>query len=141
MNKEESIIVNMPRGVNNITMTTENMGDECHQGINRKFIMRFNEISHPNFKRIENDLFCSKKITLSQALHGFDFEFKELSILRQTTPQIVPIIVSERSVIPPNMVRKLPNLGMPFMNNPHQFGHVYIRYIVEFPKSIDKSWR
>ena len=38
------------------------------------------------------------------------------------------------------MVRKLPNLGLPFMNNPHQFGHVYIRYIVEFPKSIDQSW-
>ena len=41
VNKEESIIVNMPRGVNNVTMTTENMGDECHQGINGKFIMRF----------------------------------------------------------------------------------------------------
>ena len=28
------------------------------------------------YKRIDNDLYCSKKISLSESLHGFDFEFK-----------------------------------------------------------------
>ena len=41
----ESIMVDMPRGVNNISMTTENMGDECHNGMNGKFIMKFQENS------------------------------------------------------------------------------------------------
>ena len=94
-----------------------------------------------HFKRTDNDLFCTKKITLSQSLHGFDFEFKELGILRQgNLPSPPKFIIRERSIIHPNMIRKIPNLGLPYVSNPHQFGHVYVRYIVEYPKSIDSNW-
>lgn len=84
---------------------------------------------HELFKRNGNDLLMEHKITLLEALTGFQFTFTHLDGKQY-------IVKSEKGdVIKPGDVRAIHNLGMPMYKRSFEKGTLYIQFDVEFPKS------
>jgi DnaJ family protein A protein 2 len=83
---------------------------------------------HELFKRNGNDLFMEHKITLLEALTGFQFVFDHLDGKQY-------VVKSQKGeVIKPGDVRTVPNLGMPTFKRQYEKGSLYIQFQVDFPK-------
>lgn len=83
---------------------------------------------HKTFSRKGADLFFEKKISLLEALTGFNFEINHLDgkkILVSTAPN---------EIISHNEVKCIKGKGMPFWKDSMGHGNLYIKFEVEFPK-------
>lgn len=67
-----------------------------------------------------------KTITLMEALTGYTLSFEHLDGKQYSFPI--------RDVIQPNMVKTVPNLGMPISRSPGQFGMLRVKFNVRFPQ-------
>mmetsp|Transcript_53620 Transcript_53620/g.89128 ORF Transcript_53620/g.89128 Transcript_53620/m.89128 type:complete len:409 (+) Transcript_53620:190-1416(+) len=81
-------------------------------------------------ERHENDLVMEKKITLLEALTGFQFLF--------TTLDDRTLVIKNKpgEVTKPESVKVVPNEGMPIKGNPYNRGLLIIKFDVEFPTSF-----
>ncbi|EGT46994.1 CBN-DNJ-19 protein [Caenorhabditis brenneri] len=83
---------------------------------------------HDLFKRDGDDLHITKKITLNEALCGYNFLIKHLDghplVLRNKTGD----------VIKPGLVRGVVGKGMPNKKYPNLKGNLFVEFDVEFPK-------
>jgi DnaJ family protein A protein 2 len=82
---------------------------------------------HKTFSRKGADLFIEKKITLLEALTGFNFEINHLDgkkILVATAPN---------EIISHHDIKVIKGKGMPFWKDSMGHGHLYIKFEVEFP--------
>lgn len=69
-----------------------------------------------------------RKITLLEALTGFQFDFTHLDGKQY-------LVKSQKGeVIKPGDVRTVPNLGMPTFKRQYEKGSLYIQFQVDFPK-------
>lgn len=83
---------------------------------------------HELFKRNGNDLLMEKKITLVEALSGFQFAFTHLDGKQY-------VVKSEKGdVLRPGDIRALHSLGMPVYKKSFEKGTLFIQFDVEFPK-------
>jgi len=85
---------------------------------------------HPIFKRKGKNLFIKKKITLLEALTGFQFSLEHLdgrTLLVQSDPG---------TVYEDGSIKKISDEGMPMESNPTQTGNLYIEFEVVFPTSV-----
>lgn len=88
------------------------------------------EKPHDVFTRQDAHLIVQKKITLSEALTGFEFEITHLDD-RQL------IVKSPKGeVIKPNSVKQITGQGMPRYKNPYDRGNLYVKFEVEFPDTL-----
>ena len=85
---------------------------------------------HAVFRRVKNDLHIDKKISLIEALAGFDFNLDHINH-HQITLKTPP-----GSILNHKDVRVVPSLGMPHHKSPLSHGELYIHFQVEFPKSL-----
>lgn len=83
------------------------------------------------YERRGYDLYHKTKITLREALLGFDFK---ISHLDANNPYIR--IVS-KNIINPNDTKLIPNKGMPIDNN--TFGNLILIFDIEFPKQLTEE--
>jgi DnaJ family protein A protein 2 len=84
---------------------------------------------HSTFKRDGPNLIMEKKIALVEALCGFSFYVKHLD--RRTL-----VVRSEPGIVyTPGDVKAVLSEGMPSRNNPMLKGNLYIKFVIEFPKS------
>lgn len=81
-------------------------------------------------ERHENDLVMEKKITLLEALTGFQFLF--------TTLDDRTLVIKNKpgEIVKPESVKVIPNEGMPIKGNPYNRGLLIIKFEVEFPTSL-----
>ncbi|KAJ2961390.1 hypothetical protein NQZ79_g3396 [Umbelopsis isabellina] len=87
---------------------------------------------HERFQREGNDLLCNVKITLSEALGGFD-----RIVLLHLDGRGIHISHPAGQVIKPGDIKRVPHEGMPTYKRQDDFGDLYIRFEVEFP---DNMW-
>jgi len=85
---------------------------------------------HKTFKRKGADLLVERKITLVEALTGVDF------ILTHLDGKKIRIKSAQGDVIKPNSLMTLKDLGLPFHKKSYQFGHLFILFKVEFPRTL-----
>jgi DnaJ family protein A protein 2 len=83
---------------------------------------------HPYFKREGAQLFFKKKISLVEALTGFQFQLEHLD------RRVLNITSDPGQIISPGSVKCVRDEGMPLQKNPTQTGNLYIEFDVEFPK-------
>lgn len=88
--------------------------------------IHLNMRKHHKFTRKHNDLHMDLKISLKEALLGFEREIEHLDGHMVT--------VSHDKPTQPYQVFKIADEGMPFRNDPTRFGKLYVRVEVEFPK-------
>jgi len=82
---------------------------------------------HKDFERSGNNLVMKKTILLSEALLGCMFVFEHLD-KRQIVVRSAP-----HQVIKPGDVLAVPELGMPILNKPFQFGQLLVQFDVQYP--------
>ena len=84
---------------------------------------------HELFSRVEDDLYMSHTINITEALCGFKLVIKHLDgrslVLNHPAGQ----------VIAPGTIRGIPNEGMPIYKNPFEKGNHYIKFDVKFPEN------
>ena len=106
---------------------------------NINFIIQ--EKEHPVFKRKGADLLISKKLSLNEALCGFEWKIEHLDgrnlIVRSKPGEVIRPETSDRRPF----VKIIPNEGMPSHGNPFVKGNLYVLFTVEFPADggLDES--
>jgi DnaJ family protein A protein 2 len=86
-----------------------------------------------SFKRIGNDLFMEKSVSLVESLTGCTMHITQLDgrILEMKTPV--------GHVITPDSWTCIKNEGMPIQGHPFDKGNLYIHFTVEFPEKITEE--
>jgi len=91
--------------------------------------MRVRTSHDPNFKRVGDDLHMTKRITLVDALVGFDLEFAHFDGHK--------VALRGEGVTVPGLVRRVPGEGMPVHNKHKKHGDLIVTYEVDFPAKLD----
>jgi len=91
-----------------------------------------NEEKHKIFQRDGDNLIITKKIPLVNALTGFSFEIEHLDGRK------IYISTPSDTVIEPDMVLEVADLGMPIHNYPFEFGSLFVKFEVTFPSSLSQ---
>lgn len=83
---------------------------------------------HRTFRRVDNDLYMNRKLSLHEALCGFRFRFKHLD------NRIIEVGSSEvTKCIRPGETKAVLNEGMPIRDSSGQRGTLFIVFDVEYP--------
>lgn len=93
-------------------------------------IIQVREIKHPTFVRRNADLLTEMKVTLTEALTGFERPLRHLDG-RQLWVKGKPGQVAR-----PGSVWILEGEGMPIQGEPSSHGRLFIKFSVEFPPSL-----
>lgn len=94
-------------------------------------IVVLREEAHSIFKRIGDDLFYEKAVTITESLCGFKMVIKHLDSREL-------LIVQPPGVITQNeQVKCVPHEGMPIYKSPFEKGTLKIKFSVTFPEFID----
>ncbi|KAG1054372.1 hypothetical protein G6F43_003607 [Rhizopus delemar] len=91
-------------------------------------ILVLDQKEHAVFERKGADLLCKVKISLTEALCGFD-----KVIVTHLDGRGIRVKNLPGNVIKPGMVKRVSNEGMPTYKRPDNRGDLYIQFDVEFP--------
>jgi DnaJ family protein A protein 2 len=91
-------------------------------------VLVLQEKEHPIFKRDGEDLVMQKKITLSEALCGFQFTITHLD------NRVLLVKSQQGEIIKPGDIRFFSGEGMPQKSNPLEKGKLIIKFDVDFPQ-------
>ena len=107
------------------------LGDETPGHIPADIVFVLEEKPHAVYVREENDLVCTREISLRDALCGVRFEYQHIDGRR--------INVMIPAVINPESEQRYPGLGMPISKNPGEFGDLVFRFRIRFPKMMSNE--
>lgn len=126
------------KGSNYGTYLIENKGDHLDGGLRGdiKLVLVPDENDKKDycFERRNDDLIIEKRLTLREALLGFNF------MIRHLDPNNEWIEFNSVKPIESGTVKMLPGYGMPKFNSQMK-GAMIILFLVEFPKVIDPEFR
>eukprot|EP01130_Rhizamoeba_saxonica_P013374 TRINITY_DN5707_c0_g1_i1.p1 TRINITY_DN5707_c0_g1~~TRINITY_DN5707_c0_g1_i1.p1 ORF type:complete len:398 (-),score=114.61 TRINITY_DN5707_c0_g1_i1:1170-2363(-) len=88
---------------------------------------------HPIFERSDENLIMKKDVNLVDALTGFSFEIEHLD------GRTVIVDIAPGDIINDGDVREVKNFGLPIYTRPFQYGYLYIKFNVIFPKSLNQE--
>ena len=129
--EKEKIYIEIPKGIdsNEIIMIKDkgNIKNEKLKGDIKLFI---NVKNTSNFVRDGLDLIIGKKLSLKEALTGFEFEIKHIS------GKSFKINNIDGNVVKPLFKKNIPELGMIRGNKK---GNLIISFDIEFPETLSKT--
>ncbi|KAL5709046.1 DNAj domain protein [Ranunculus cassubicifolius] len=123
--------VHVEKGMQNgqkITFPGE--ADEAPDTVTGDIVFVIQQKDHPKFKRKGDDLFLEHKLSLTEALCGFQFVVTHMDgrqLLIKTQPG---------EVVKPDQYKAINDEGMPMYQRPFMKGKLYIHFTVEFPDSL-----
>jgi len=127
--ERETIYVSIPKGIddNEIIMLRDkgNIINEQNKGDIKLFIKVENTTS---FKRSGLDLILERKVSLKEALCGFNFELKHINGKSYT------INNNPGSIVTPAYFKSIPNMGL---TRDGHTGNLVITFEVLFPETLD----
>jgi len=132
--KEKDVIeINLDKGApNGKKYTFAGMSDEYPDHEAGDVIITVKEKEHKVFKRKQADIAMTIKITLLEALVGFEKEFLYLDGQKH-------IVRYKGKVINPGCVKTIMYMGLPLMNNPAVQGNLFLHFEIEFPKEVNEA--
>ena len=127
--KKESFTIDIPPGVNeNEVLIMRGAGNSVNGVVNGDIKIVIQIINNTPFERHGNDLILKKKITLKEALCGFQFDVKHLN-----GKTLAFNNGSGAQIIKPNYKKIVAGLGFSKDGNT---GNLIIEFDVEFPDSL-----
>lgn len=108
----------------------EGQADEAPDTVTGDIAFVLQQKEHPRFKRKFDDLYVEHKLSLTEALCGFQFALTHLDgrqLLIKSNPG---------EVIKPDQYKAINDEGMPHHQRPFMKGRLYIHFNIEFPDSI-----
>ena len=94
-------------------------------------IFKVETLPHPIFTRDGNNLKINVKISLKQALLGFNKEIMHLDGHK--------VYLKKTKITRPGEVEKIKGEGMPLYDYPSEYGELIVTYTVEFPKELSQE--
>ncbi len=96
-------------------------------------VVTFDPQEHKTFRRGGMHLHLQKKISLMEALSGFQFSFRHLD-------NRLLLVKSEKGIVyKPGDVKAIHDEGMPAYGNPFTKGNLYVEFLVEFPERLTEQ--
>jgi len=130
--KSKALEVSLDKGVNEgKRYTFEGESDEVPDVTAGDVIVEIQVEKHPLFTRKGADLVYKQKITLVQALTGFEFVFEHMDKRK------IHLTMKKGEIVSPGIFKTCKDLGMPFFESPFRFGNLYLDFAFVFPKSIN----
>ncbi|KAL2892519.1 Chaperone protein dnaJ A6 [Bienertia sinuspersici] len=108
----------------------EGKADEAPDTVTGDVVFVLQEKEHPRFKRKYDDLYVEHKLTLTEALCGFQF------VLTHLDGRQLLIRSNPGEVIKPDQYKAINDEGMPQYQKPFMKGRLYVHFSVEFPDSL-----
>jgi len=112
-------------------ITFRNESDQAPGIVPGDVIVMLEEMPHPVFRREGPHLFIKKRISLLEALTGYEFPVTHLD------GRILLIKPSSPSVVHPGSVKCVRDEGMPKSGNQFSRGNLYIQFEIIMPTSAD----
>jgi len=113
------------------SITFEMMGEQRPKQIPGDVVFKLKLQKHKVFNRRGNDLQIKDKITLRQALLGFEKKIKHLDGHE--------VVIKRDGVTMPGAVMKVAEEGMPKKDDSSSFGDLYIEFSVQFPETLSAA--
>ncbi|OMH82816.1 DnaJ-like protein [Zancudomyces culisetae] len=130
----DQLSLDIPKGASEgMKIVQEGEGHQHPDYENGDVVFTLRQIPHKLFVRKNDDLYMDFKINLLESLTGFSKSFEHLDGRVHKLEHDDPI--------PPNYVQKIDNLGMPTYNDPNKYGNLYVRYLVQYPKTVDADFK
>ena len=128
--ENETIYINIPRGIDNEELIVINNKGNVFNGnySNVKIIIKL--LKHPDFYREGLDIYYNTSITFKESLVGFNFILKHLNNKNYKIENKINTIVHNNSKI------ILKNLGF---NRNEFIGNLYITFSINYPKLFDSD--
>jgi len=122
---------------NNTRIPFKGEADEAPNTISGDVIVVLQQKEHDVFRREGPNLFMKKKITLQEALCGFQF------IVVHLDDRHLIVKSDPNTVYTPGMFKAIKDEGMPHVKNPYNRGSLFIEFDVAFPNpdSLNPSTR
>ena len=132
MRKRETIKVKIPAGVEaGMQLTIQGEGHAAkNNGINGDLLVVIEEQEHPNLKREGNNLYCTKVISMPDAILGAEVEIPCLDGAYK-----VKVDAGTQS----GTVVRLRGKGLPTVNGYGGTGDLYVKFAVWIPKKLNKD--
>lgn len=125
----QTICVHLHKGVHDgETILIEGEGNSINDVVKGDVKLTIRIQDHPFFKRLNNDLIYRKKITLKEALCGFEFDIEHLNGKKLHLNN-----KSNRTIITPDTKKTIPNLGMDCEG---KNGNLVIEFQIDFPMNL-----
>ena len=109
----------------------EHAGDEHPDHAAGHIVFKLLTAPHANFTRRRNDLHFTQRLTLLQALTGFDVAVRQLDGRE--------VRVQSSEITPHGHVTKVKGEGMPQHTVPSQRGDLYVRFEVDLPRTLTQA--
>lgn len=122
----KTIRITIPAGIENgQTIKISNHGGQgINGGPNGDLYITFSITNHPDFKRLENDLYTTKELDLYTAILGGELIINTLS--GKVKLKVKPETQNGNKV-------KLKEKGFPLYKKEGEFGDLYVTYIIKIP--------
>jgi len=129
--EKEKIYIEIPKGIDsNEIILINGKGNIKNENVKGDIKLFINIKNNTNFIRDGLDLIIEKKISLKEALIGFEFDIKHIS------GKSFKINNVDGNVIKPFFKKNIPELGMIRGNKK---GNLIISFMVEFPETLTKK--
>jgi len=110
------------------TISFDNAGDEHPDHAAGHISFKIVTLPHSQFERSGHDLHYTQHISLLEALVGFSKTIKHLDDH--------DVAIRATLVTKPGEIMRLRNEGMPHHTYPSQKGDLYVKFVVDFPKTL-----
>jgi len=104
-------------------------GDQIPDILPGDVIIVLQQEKHSVFTRQGNDLLIEKKISLVEALVGFQFTVKHLD------GRTLVITLPRGEIVKPGDIKSVENEGMPHLGNPFEKGRLLVKFDIKFPEN------
>jgi len=126
--------IDVPKGVNDgKRLVYRYEGDEIPGAKAGDLAVEIQIQKHPKFERKGADLYYKLNISLLEALTGFE------TVINHFNGKSFVVKSKPGEIINPNGKKTVKGLGMPFLENSHQSGNLFIQFNVDFPKVLDQT--
>lgn len=129
--QDRDVTVNVERGTRpGERLTLEGEGSQSPRQVPGSLVITFKIAEHPLFRLRGSDLAVTAKVTLYEALLGFERKVTHLD------GHTVKFKVDGGRVLSPGFVLEIEDEGMPKREDPSSFGKLLVHFQIEFPKTI-----
>ncbi|XP_026400866.1 dnaJ protein homolog [Papaver somniferum] len=131
VNEKKVLEVHVEKGMQNgQKIKFRGQADEAPDTDTGDIVFVVTQKAHPKFKRQGDDLFVEHKLSLTEALCGFQFALTHLD------GRQLLIKTNTGEVIKPDSFKAVNDEGMPMYDRSFMKGRLYIQFTLEFPESL-----
>jgi len=126
----------IPRGSKHAQkIVLSGQGHEIPDAVNGDVVIVLRCVKHAIFQRVGADLAMTKKISLKEALCGFEIVVPHLSGFR------LKIRSEPKEITSHGSLKAVYSKGMPQKGGSNTYGHLYVKFEIVFPEELDDETR